>query len=64
VKPYSAAYFALLEKLDDLRAPFALMGADATPGVIVAGRNVAVAVVADGVESLDAKQLSAIETGW
>jgi Ca-activated chloride channel family protein len=64
VKPYSAAYFAVLERLEDLRAPFALMGNDGTPGVIVAGRSVAVAVTADGVESLDAKQIAAIEAGW
>jgi hypothetical protein len=64
VKPYSAAYFAVLERFDDLRAPFALMGADGTPGVIVVGRAIAVAVAADGAESLDAKNLAAIESGW
>jgi hypothetical protein len=64
VKPYSAAYFALLEKIDELRAPFTLMGADGTPGVIVAGRSVAVAVVADGVETLSARDLSSVETSW
>ena len=64
VKPYSAAYFALLERLDDLRAPFALMGKDGTPGVVVAGRTVAVAVAADGAETLDAREIAAIEAGW
>ena len=64
VKPYSAAYFALLERLDDLRAPFALAGADANPAVVVAGRTVAVAVAGDGVETLDARELAAIEAGW
>jgi hypothetical protein len=64
VKPYSAAYFALLERLDDLRAPFALMGKDGTPGVVVAGRMVAVAVAAAGAETLDARDLAAIEAGW
>jgi Mg-chelatase subunit ChlD len=64
VKPYSGAYFALLERLDDLRAPFALMGASGTPGVVVAGRSVAVALSSDGVETLDARDLSAIEAGW
>jgi Ca-activated chloride channel family protein len=64
VKPYSAAYFAVLERLEDLRAPFALMGNDGRPGVIVAGRSVAVAVAGDGVETLDAKQIAAIEAGW
>jgi Ca-activated chloride channel family protein len=64
VKPYSAAYFAVLGRLEDLRAPFALMGKDGTPGVIVAGRTVAVAVVADGVETLDARELALVEAGW
>jgi hypothetical protein len=64
VKPYSAAYFALLERIDDLRAPFALAGADASPGVLVAGRAVAVAVASDGVETIDARELTAIEAGW
>ena len=64
VKPYSAAYFALLERLDDLRAPFALMGKDGTPGVVVAGRTVAVAVAADGAASLEARDIAAIEAGW
>jgi Ca-activated chloride channel family protein len=64
VKPYSAAYFALLERLDDLRAPFAIMGKDGTPGVVVAGRTVAVAVAADGAEMLDARDIAAIEAGW
>jgi len=64
VKPYSAAYFALLERLDDLRAPFALMGKDGTPGVVVAGRTVAVAVAADGAAALEARDIAAIEAGW
>jgi len=64
VKPYSAAYFALLERLDDLRAPFALMGKDGTPGVVVAGRAVAVAVAADGAETLGTRDIAAIEAGW
>ena len=64
VKPYSAAYFAVLGRVEELRAPFALMGKDGTPGVIVAGRTVAVAVVADGVETLDARELASVEAGW
>jgi hypothetical protein len=64
VKPYSAAYFAVLGRLEELLAPFALMGKDGTPGVIVAGRAVAVAVVADGVETLDARELASVEAGW
>ena len=64
VQPYSAAYFALLERLDDLRAPFALMGADGTPGVVVAGRSVAVAIASDGVDTLTVRDIAAIETAW
>ena len=64
VKPYSAAFFALLDRLDDLRAPFALMGKDGSPGVVVAGRSVAVAVAADGVETLDTPAISSIVAGW
>jgi Ca-activated chloride channel family protein len=64
VKPYSAAYFALLERIDDLRAPFALMGTNGTPGVIVAGRSVAVALASDGVETMNARDISSVESGW
>jgi len=64
VKPYSAAYFAVLERLDDLRAPFALMGTDGTPGVAVAGRAVAVVVAPDGADTLSARDIAAIESAW
>jgi Ca-activated chloride channel family protein len=64
VKPYSAAYFAVLERLDDLRAPFALMGADGTPGVAVAGRAIAVVVAPDGADTLSARDIAAIESAW
>jgi Ca-activated chloride channel family protein len=64
VKPYSTAYFALLEKIDELREPFALVGANGSSGVVVAGRSVAVAVAADGVETLSARDLSSVETSW
>lgn len=64
VKPYSAAYFAVLERVEDLRAAFALMGADGTPGVVVAGRSVAVVVAADGMDTLAARDITAIEAAW
>jgi hypothetical protein len=64
VKAYSAAYFALLERVEDLRAPFALMGAGGTPGVIVAGRAVAISVAADGVDTLSTRDIAAIESAW
>jgi len=63
VKPYSAAYFALLERIEDLRAPFAL-ATDAAPAVIVAGRTVAVALAADGAETLGAREIAAVEGAW
>ena len=64
VKPYSAAYFALVNRLEDLRAPFALMGPEARAGVIVAGRTVAIAVADDGVDTLNPRELAAVEQGW
>jgi hypothetical protein len=64
VKPYSAAYFALLERFDELRAPFALMGTDGTPGVIVAGRAIAIAVATDGVEKLSDRELASLAGAW
>jgi len=41
-----------------------LMGTDGTPGVIVAGRGVAVAVTTTGVETLNAREISAVESAW
>ena len=64
MKPYSAAYFALLERLNDLRAPFALMGRDGNPGVVVAGRKVAIAIDAAGAETLESRDVAAIESSW
>jgi Ca-activated chloride channel homolog len=64
VKAYSAAYFAVLEKIDELREPFALLSSSGTTGVIVAGRSVAIAVAADGVETLSARDLSSVEASW
>jgi hypothetical protein len=64
VKPYSAAYFALLQRIEDLRAPFAWMGADGTPGVIVAGRAVAIVLANDGVDALAGREITAIEGAW
>jgi hypothetical protein len=64
VKAYSAAYFALLERVEDLRAPFTLMGTGGTPGVVVAGRAVAVMVAPDGADTLTARDIAAIESAW
>jgi len=62
VTPFSPAYFALLNRLGDLAAPFAL-----GDRVVVAGRNVAIALAADGttgVERLDAAALEAVVRDW
>ena len=48
----------------DANPAFLRMGQDGTPGVVVAGRTVAVAVAADGAETLDARDIAAIEAGW
>ena len=59
VKPFSPAYFVLLQRLDDLAAPFAL-----GDRVIVAGRAVAVALAADGAERLDAAAMDSLARDW
>ena len=64
VKPYSSAYFALLERIEDLRAPLSLAGPGSNAGIIVAGRAVAVAFVEDGVETLSARDVAATEAAW
>ena len=64
VKAYSAAYFAVLEKIDELREPLALLSSNGTTGVVVAGRSVAIAGAADGVETLIARDLSSVEASW
>ena len=40
------------------------MGKDGTPGVVVAGRAVAIAIDAAGADTLDARDIAAIESGW
>jgi hypothetical protein len=64
VKPYSSAYFALLERIEDLRAPLSLVGPGSNAGIVVAGRAVAVAFVEDGVETLSARDVAATEAAW
>jgi Ca-activated chloride channel family protein len=55
VKPYSNAYFALLDKIPELRAVFAI-----GDRVIVAGRGVSIEVSEKGVESLDSASVERI----
>ena len=59
VQAYSPAYFALLERVPELRESFAL-----GERVKVAGRRVAVEVAPDGVERLGAAELDALERDW
>ena len=59
VKPFSAAYFALVEKLPELKAMFAL-----GERVTVAGRNVTLLLDAQGVDTLSAADLAAVVRDW
>ena len=59
VKPYSTAYFALLNAVPDLRPAFAVGDA-----VRVAGRAVAVEVAADGVETLTDAEVASVRSDW
>ena len=62
VKPYSSAYFALVQRLGELAAPFAL-----GDRVVVAGRGVAVRLAPDGkdaLEQLDGSKLDALVRDW
>ncbi len=56
---YSPAYFALIERIADLREVFAL-----GERVEVHGRAVTLRVAADGVKTLDAAALAAITRDW
>jgi Ca-activated chloride channel family protein len=59
VKPFSSAYFALIERLPELKGMFAL-----GERVTVAGRNVTVLLDAAGVESLSVPELAAVVRDW
>lgn len=59
VKPFSPAYFDLVQRMDHLAAPFGL-----GDRVIVAGRAVAIELSATGVERLSAEALAAIARDW
>ncbi len=59
VKPFSPAYFALIEKLPELKAMFAL-----GERVTVAGRSVTLQLDTNGAESLSATELAAIARDW
>jgi Ca-activated chloride channel family protein len=59
VKPFSPAYFALIEKLPELKAMFAL-----GERVTVAGRNVTLQLDMQGVDTLTAADLATVVRDW
>ena len=59
VKPFSPAYFALIQKLPELKAMFAL-----GERVTVAGRSVTLLLDANGAESLSTSELATIARDW
>ena len=59
IKPFSKAYFDLLNAIPELRAVFALGSR-----VIVAGRDRAIALSDRGQETLTAAQLAALAKAW
>ncbi|MGH7622851.1 MAG: hypothetical protein ACREMU_10965, partial [Gemmatimonadaceae bacterium] len=59
IKPYSAAYFALLDAIPELRAQFAV-----GERVLVSGAHVAVEVSPDGVSQLGDAELRTLKEQW
>jgi Ca-activated chloride channel family protein len=59
IKPFSQAYFDLLERLPELRAVFTIGGR-----VLVVGRDRAVSLSDSGVTQLTAAELKTIVSGW
>ncbi len=59
VRSFSAAYFALMQRIPELKGAFAL-----GDRVTVAGRTVVVVLDAQGVEQLPASDLAAVERDW
>jgi Ca-activated chloride channel homolog len=59
IKPFSTVYFDLMKELPDLRAVFAL-----GDKLIVVGRDRAIQLADDGVESMTAQALSALTKNW
>ena len=59
VRPYSAAYFRILELLPELREPFAL-----GERVIVAGRSIAIEITPAGAELLSDSDLRSLQSKW
>jgi hypothetical protein len=59
VKPFSDAYFKLLEILPDLREPFSV-----GERVIVAGRSMAIELTASGKDRLTDGDVTLIRNRW
>ncbi|MBA3853680.1 MAG: hypothetical protein C0503_04640 [Gemmatimonas sp.] len=59
VRPYSDAYFALMDRTPDLREAFAL-----GDNVEVRGRAVTIVLASDGVDRLSATDLTAVARDW
>jgi hypothetical protein len=59
VKAFSKAYFALIDRMPELRDAFAL-----GERVRVTGRAVTIELAVDGIESLDAAALAAVARDW
>jgi hypothetical protein len=59
VKPYSDAYFKLLELQPDLREPFSV-----GERVIVAGRSMAIELTQSGAERLTDRDLTMLRDRW
>jgi hypothetical protein len=59
VKPFSDAYFKLMELLPDLREPFSV-----GERAIVAGRNMAIELTPIGVEKLTDRDVALIRNNW
>jgi Ca-activated chloride channel homolog len=59
IKPFSAAYFKVLDAIPELRVPFAV-----GEKVIVAGKHVAIEVSNDGAEQLGDAELHSLREQW
>jgi Ca-activated chloride channel family protein len=59
VKPFSEAYFKIIDSIPELREVFSL-----GDKVIVTGRDIAIEIGADGAETLSDSELKRIQSGW
>jgi hypothetical protein len=59
VKPFSDAYFKLIEMLPDLREAFSI-----GERVIIAGRSMAIELISSGKENLTDRDVNLIRDRW